>query len=98
MVFDGFLGYSLINQLRATQFKQITGYITHSEMTSHDSDDGTTHGVDIRFHYEVEGRAYEGNRFRYGEGSSSDSGWARKAVSRYREGAEVPVYYNPKNP
>jgi hypothetical protein len=97
-VFDGFLGYGLVNQLRATHFKQTTGYITHSEMTYHDSDDGTTHGVDIRFHYEADGQPYEGNRFRYGEGSSSDSGWARNAVNRYREGAEVPVYYNPKNP
>lgn len=98
MVFDGFLGYGLVNQIRALGFKQTTGYITHSEVTYHDSDDGTTHGVDIHFHYEVGGQAYEGDRYRYAAGSSSDSGWARNAVNRYPEGAEVPVFYNPKKP
>lgn len=98
LLFDGLLGYGLVNQLRSQGFSQVTGYITHSEITTHDSDDGVTHGVDIRYHYEVNGSAFEGNRFRYGEGTSSDSGWAHRAVNKYHEGAEVPVYYNARNP
>lgn len=98
LIFDGWLGYSLINQLRARSFARVTGYITHSEITTHHSDDGVTHGVDIRYHYEVNGQSFEGNRFRYGEGSSSDSGWARRAAGIYQVGAEVPVYYNKSNP
>lgn len=98
LLFDGFLGYGLINQLRSQGFSHVTGYVTHSEMTTHDSDHGVTHGVDIRYHYEVNGTTFEGNRFRYGEGSSSDSGWAHRAVQKYHEGAEVTVYYNASNP
>jgi hypothetical protein len=54
--------------------------------------------VDIRYHNEVNGRAFDGNRFRYGEGSSSDSDWAHRAVNKYHEGAEVTVYYNASRP
>ena len=99
LVFDGFLGYGLINQLRAQAFAHTTGYVTHSEVTTDNSgDDGPTHGVDIRYHYEANGRAFEGDRFRYGAGSSSDSDWANRAVNQNREGAEITVYYNPSNP
>ncbi len=99
LAFDSFLGYSLINQLRAQTFAHTTGYITHSEVTTDNSgDDSPTHGVNIRYHYEVNNRSFEGDRFRYGAGSSSDSGWAERAVNQNREGAEVTVYYNPGNP
>src|SRR6185503_10762917 len=99
LVFDGFLGYGLINQLRAQAFAHTTGNITHSEVTTDNSgDDGPTHGVNIRYHYEVNGRALEGDRFRYGAGSSSDSAWAERAVDQNREGAEVTVYYNSSKP
>src|SRR5262245_51454477 len=98
LVFDGFAGYSGINQLRALSFSTTTGVINHSEVTDQSDSDGTTHGVDISYHYEVAEHPYEGDRYRYGAGSSSDSAWARDAVATYSEGSEVKVFYNPKDP
>lgn len=97
-VFDGFLGYGFINQLRAQNFPQVTGYITHSAITTDHSGHSTTYGADIRYHYEVNGQSFEGNRYRYAEGSDSDSAPAGKAVARFSEGSEVSVFYNPQNP
>jgi Protein of unknown function (DUF3592) len=98
LVFDGILGYSFVNQIRASHFASTTGVITHSETTTEHGSHGSTTGVDIRYHYEVNGRPFEGTRYRYLEGSSSDSKWAKDAVRRYSMGAEAPVFYNPKNP
>ena len=97
-VFDGFAGYSAVNQFRALSFSTVTGVISSSKMTEQSDSDGTTHGVDIRYHYEVDQHPYDGDRYRYAAGSSSDSAWAQKAVARYSEGSEVKVFYNPKDP
>jgi hypothetical protein len=98
LLFDGFIGYSTVNQLRALSFSTVTGVVTSSKVTDHSNSDGTTHGVEIRYQYEVSERPYEGDRYRYGAGSSSDSAWAWKAVAKYSEGSEVKVFYNPGNP
>ena len=98
LIFDGVAGYSVVNQWRALSFSTAPGVITSSKVTDHSDSDGTTHGVDIRYHYQVDEREYEGNRYRYGAGSSSDSAWAWDAVAKFSEGSEVKVFYNPKNP
>jgi hypothetical protein len=87
-----------MNQLRACRFPSVTGVITHSEITAEHGSHGDTTGVNIRYHYEVAGHAFEGTRYRYVAGSSSDSKWAEDAVKHYSSGAEVPVFYNPKKP
>ncbi len=98
LLFDGVLGYSFVNQIRANHFASVTGVITHSETTTEHGSHGNTTGVDIRYHYEVNGQPFEGSRYRYLQGSSSDSKWAQDAVNRYSMGSEVPVFYNPKKP
>jgi uncharacterized protein DUF3592 len=99
LVFSGLVGYATANQLRAEFFSTTTGVITHSELTYHSASHGSpTTGVDIRYTYQVGGATHEATRYRYDEGSSSDSEWARQAVDRYSVGSEVPVFYDPKNP
>jgi hypothetical protein len=98
LVFDGICGYGFVNQLRAQCFPHVTGNITQSETTIEHDSDGSTTGVDIRYHYEVDGKPFEGTRYRYAAGSSSDSKWAHDAVARYAVGSEVPVFYDPHNP
>jgi hypothetical protein len=100
LAFLGLFGYAfgLVQQLRALTFPHVTGHVTHSAVTSHDSDEDTVFGVNIRYHYEVNGQSFEGRRYRYGAGSSSDSTWAFDAVRHYPEDAEATVYYNPRNP
>ena len=98
LVFDSIVGYGIVNQIRACRFPSVIGVITHSETTTEYASHGDTTGVDIRYHYEVNGHAFEGTRYRYVAGSSSDSKWAKDAVKYYFSGAEVPVFYNPKKP
>jgi hypothetical protein len=97
--FDAFIGYNLFRQIRATGFPQATGTVTHSEVTHHrGSKGGTTHGVRIEYTFSVNGNQFAGDCYRYGNFSSSDSAWAHAAVRDNPVGANVPVYYNPKNP
>src|SRR4051794_15109637 len=98
LVVDVLAGSALLHQIRSHSFTSTSGVITHSEVTTHSDSDGTTSGVDIRYHYEVDGHPFEGTRYRYGAGTSSDSSWARDAVARYSPGSEPQVFYNPKNP
>lgn len=97
--FDGFILYNQFRQIRATGFPQTTGTVTRSEVTRHrGSKGGTTYGVKIEYTYRINGTTFEGGRFRYGNFSSSDSGWAHTAVRDNPVGASIPVFYNPQNP
>jgi hypothetical protein len=97
--FDGFILYNQYRQLRATRFPQTTGTVTHSEVTRHrGSKGGTTYGVRIEYTYTVNGVRFDGDRYRYGVGSSSDSQWAHEAVRNHPADSAVTVYYNPANP
>ena len=96
--FDFRFGGDFCHQLHSRGFSSTPGTITHSEVTESHGRGGTTFGVDIRYHYEVGGNSYEGDRFRYGAGSSTGSGWAENAVHQHPVGSSTPVYYDPKNP
>lgn len=98
LFFDYLLGSAFINQLRAQNFSQTTGHITHSEVTSHDDGEGTMYGASIRYRYEVNGQAFEGKRIRFGAGAYSEPDWAESAVNNYPDGATVAVYYNSRHP
>ena len=54
--------------------------------------------MDIRYHYAVNDRAFEGRRFRYNATSSSGSAWAVKAVAAHPAGSQTQVFYNPRHP
>ncbi|MHC4588421.1 MAG: DUF3592 domain-containing protein, partial [Planctomycetota bacterium] len=98
-VFDGFLIYGGVRQARAESFPTVEGRITRSEITTHrDSEGGTTFGADIAFTYRVDGTAYTSDRYRYGEMSSSDSSVASGVVRAHPVGANVRVFYNPRDP
>jgi len=86
-----------IRQVQAEGYPTTLGSITHSEVTVHHGDDSTTYGVDVKYDYEVDGRAYEGTRYRYGQWKSSDNS-AKKIVDSLPVGTEVDVFYNPTDP
>ena len=72
LIFDGMLVFNAYRQMKAIEFPVATGTVTHSEVTVHHSDDGTTYGVDVKYKYEVAGRSYVGTQYRYGQMNSSD--------------------------
>lgn len=96
---DVFFGYKLYRQVRSTTFPSTSGVIISSEVKhQRGSKGGTTYGVNISYSYEVAGRRYEGNTFRYTTFSSSNSRNAYQTVRNYPPGKTVKVYYNPENP
>lgn len=99
----GFIDYhvmdGVIRQIGSTSYPTTDGHITFSALTrSHSSKGGTTYGVDLRYRYSVAGQSFEGKRFRYNAGSSSDSAWARRAVNAHPVNSAVTVIYNPRDP
>lgn len=98
LLFDGIILTSATRQVLASRFATTQGTVLSSEVTHNSDGDGTTHGVRITYRYEVEGREYSGDRFRYDKSTSSDSAWARQAVKEHRVGSAVTVYYDPQNP
>ena len=99
LVVDGYVGHNLRKQFASQSYTATTGQITHSEVTRHrGSKGGTTYGVDIRYRYAVNDRSFDGTRFRYNAGASSDSGWAVKAVAEHPVGSQIKIFYNPRAP
>lgn len=98
LMFNGFMVVPGVRQVLAQRFSTTPGTILSSEVTYHDDGDGTTHGVRITYAYTVAGRNYVGDRFRYGNFSSSDCGWASQAVGEHPPGKPVTVFYNPRSP
>lgn len=98
LMFDGFTLVPAARQVLAQRFATTQGTVLSSEVTNHDSDEGTTHGVRIMYSYTVVGREYTGDRFRYDKSSSSDSAWARQAVKEHPVGSTTTVYYDPRAP
>lgn len=97
LIFDGMLVFNAYRQLEAKSYPVATGTITHSEVTEHHGDDSTTYGVDVKYDFEVAGRRYAGDCYRYGQMSSSDKS-AHKIVASLPVGEQVDVHYNPADP
>ncbi|MBC8096440.1 MAG: DUF3592 domain-containing protein, partial [Akkermansiaceae bacterium] len=98
LMFDWFVLGPAVRQIGAQKFSSTSGTILSSEVTHNTDSDGTTHGVKITYAYTVAGREYVGDRFRYGNFSSSDCGWANQAVREHPVGSAVPVFYDPQAP
>lgn len=73
--------------------------ITKSEVETHAGDDGDTYSIEIRFTYQVNGRAYQGDRFRFAPpGSSSGYKGKKKIVNAHPVGSAQTCYVDPDDP
>lgn len=100
LMFDGMILQGLARQTLATFYPHAPGTITHSQVVERGNSDGdgTLYGFEVRYAYEVDGRRYEGTRYRYASWSSSDRAMAADAVRRFPVGARVPVFHHPEAP
>jgi hypothetical protein len=92
-VFDFLLARTMILQLRAKDFSTAEARITHSSVVRKKNT-----GVDIRFTYEVGGKTFTSNRYRYDDMTSTDSQWAYAAIRANPVGATRMIHYNPRDP
>lgn len=68
LTFDIIIAFNTVRQMRAATYPVTQGTITYSEVASHTDSDGTTYGAEIAFRYQLNGRRYSGDTWRYGAG------------------------------
>lgn len=61
-------------------------------------EDGSTYRVQVTYRYDVDGRAYLGDRYKFMTGSSSGFGPKAAIVAALRPGTRTLCYVNPRNP
>ncbi|PZO50896.1 MAG: hypothetical protein DCF16_12335 [Alphaproteobacteria bacterium] len=95
---DFFAVNAIRQQLRAEHFPTVTGVITQNDIEiTRSSKGGSNYTARLRFSYAVDGRAYVGDRHRYGSYAASAQ-HAEALASRYPVGAPVIVHFNPDDP
>jgi len=95
---DGLVGWAAARQTQATGFPTTSGRITQSSVESHrGGKGGTSYNAKIKYAYQVAGKNYVGDRYRFGQVSSSD-GNARRIVDSLPVGRTVDVFYSPNDP
>lgn len=58
----------------------------------------TLYRPEVKYRYAVGGRTYEGERVTLDDVETSNEGFARRVVERYRPGAQVSVHHAPADP
>jgi hypothetical protein len=91
-----FLG--MFQQLATLSYHETQGQVLQSDVKTHDTDEGSnTFSLEVSFHYQVSGKEYVSNRYRFGSLSASDS-FAHQMSEQLSEQPAVPVYFNPAKP
>jgi len=94
-MFDYLFGVNLFEQYSTKDYANTSGRITHGEVVQPHRL-GRHYDVDIRYHYEVNRRSFEGTRFRCIRVTSLSS--AQNVVAAHPVGSTTKVFYNPKDP
>ena len=98
LTFDGVLGWTVYRQIRAESYAATRGVVTHSAaQATFRAAGGFSESADIKYKYQVAGKEYSGDRYRFGNISSNDDG-ADRIVREYPLGKQVLVYYHPADP
>lgn len=94
---DAIWAWGVIRQIRAIDDPTTIGRVTQSELESHRGKGSTTYSPKIKYSYQVNGKAYSGDRYRYGQMSRSD-GSARRVVAEHPVGRQIVVHYAAADP
>ncbi len=99
-LFVGFVVHSFWRAADAQLRYQATeGTVLESRVTSSSDSDGTTYGYGIRYRYAVAGQTFEGDRYAFGSGKSSDGrAHASRLVKQHPVGSKLTVYFDPGKP
>lgn len=96
-VFLGFLAYRAVRQTQALGYASTPGTITKIDVVQHRGNRTKSNELKLEYRYEVGGKQYTNDRYRYGMANTSDN-WAERYKRDHPPGSPVPVYYNPYDP
>lgn len=83
--------------MASTTWPTTPGTVKASEVTSHRTQGGYQYAAKITYDYTVGGKAYTGDRVRFGAHAGARAK-AEQDVAKYPAGAAVPVHYAPHQP
>jgi hypothetical protein len=96
----GFAGYvsslALVEARASSHWPSVPGRITSTSIRFITGRHGSS-GPDIHYTYSIGGRELKGSRLEVVTYSSNTS-YASDALAEFKEGADVPVYYDPDHP
>ena len=79
-----------------SQWPSAMGVVQMSTIDRRSSDDGYTDYPVVQYSYQVNGQAYQSSKL--APGPEVGGSGARGVIAKYPAGAQVMVFYNPKNP
>ncbi|MDX1951586.1 MAG: DUF3592 domain-containing protein [Verrucomicrobiota bacterium] len=91
-------GRNIFKQIQAHSFPTTQGKIIHVALEKRNARKSETYIPVIRFAYEVNGRSYTSEKFRFDHGPSSSRSYSRRIVAENPKDSTALVYYNPNNP
>ena len=94
---DVVIARSLFQQIQALSYSTTPGSITHSEVETVRGNRSRTYRPNIQYKYSVDGKEYLGERYRYGQMSSS-KGWAEQIIDSHPVGSPIEVHFAPADP
>ena len=87
-----------MKSIGALSWNAVPCTMLESRVEEHPGDDGSTYSVEVRYRYEVEGREYTGDRYRFLGGSSSGHSGKQAVVDRLSPGTVTTCYVDPADP
>jgi hypothetical protein len=94
----GLIIYLRIAANTVKDWPSVSGKITGSRISYDDSNSKTGEVPLVNYTYEVQGKTYKGNGISPGILTVAGKSSAEKVIALYPKGADVSVFYNPKNP
>jgi hypothetical protein len=94
----GFVGRPIARMVGARDWMNVPCQILSSAVRAHSSSDGTSSSVAVRYRYEVDGRSYVGDRYKFMAGSSSGRRGKAAIVSRLAPGTSAECWVDPAHP
>ena len=97
LAFDVFWATAVYRQVAAAGYPTVDGVVTTSKVVVVPRGHRSTTAPKITYAYQIGNKKYIGDRYRYGQGSTSD-GNVRQVVDQFPIGRRVMVYYSPDDP
>jgi hypothetical protein len=94
-----FLGMRSLSAARASRLWPSTpGKVTSSQLMIGGSRSSRWYKAQVAYTFAVNGQSYTGEKVFFGDSRFRSRGKPESVVDRYREGAEVEVFYDPQQP